>query len=109
VSVPVVLPFLDPRLHEPGRLAVASALAAVPSRTFTELREATGLTDGNLGAHLKVLEKARYVRSRAARRPIGRRTATEVSLTPKGRAAFRNYLDSLEAIVKGAGTRGRGG
>jgi DNA-binding MarR family transcriptional regulator len=106
VNAPGALPFLDPRLHEPGRLAVVSALAPVASRTFTEIREATGLTDGNLGAHLKVLERARYVRTRAARRPIGRRPATEVSLTAKGRAAFSNYLDSLEAIVRDA-PRGR--
>ena len=99
------LPFLDPRLHEPGRLAVVSVLAAVPSRTFTELRDETGLTDGNLGAHVKVLEKARYVRTRSARRAGGNRATTEIALTTKGQAAFRNYLDSLEAIVRGAAPR----
>jgi len=31
---------LDPLLHERGRLAIVSALAAVESLTFTELRDA---------------------------------------------------------------------
>ena len=48
---------LDSLLHERGRLAIASVLAAVECLTFTELREQLGMTDGNLSVHLQKLEE----------------------------------------------------
>ena len=36
---------LDPLLHERGRLAIVSALAAAPGLTFTELRDTLDMTD----------------------------------------------------------------
>ena len=44
----------------PAYLLVA-ALAAVPSLTFTELRDALEMTDGNLSVHLQKLEERGYV------------------------------------------------
>ena len=52
---------LDPTLHERGRLAIVSVLAAVDRLTFTELRDALGMTDGNLSVHLQKLEEHGYV------------------------------------------------
>ena len=38
---------LDRVIHEKGRLAIMSMLAASPELSFTELREALHMTDGN--------------------------------------------------------------
>jgi DNA-binding transcriptional ArsR family regulator len=93
---------LDPLLHAPGRLAIVSALAAAPRLTFTELRDAVGLTDGNLSVHLQKLEEKAYVV--IDKQFVGRRPQTSCQLTRAGRQAFTNYLDHLEAIVQ----QGRG-
>jgi DNA-binding MarR family transcriptional regulator len=93
---------LDSLLHERGRLAIASILAAVDSLTFTELREQLGMTDGNLSVHLQKLEEKGYVA--IAKSFVGRKPQTTCRLTAIGRRAFSKYLDQLEAIVQ----RGRG-
>jgi DNA-binding MarR family transcriptional regulator len=97
-----VLEDLDPVLHERGRLAIASVLAAVDQLTFTELRDTLEMTDGNLSVHLQKLEEKGYV---AIHKDfVGRRPQTTCRLTPGGRQAFGRYLDHLEAIVR----QGRG-
>jgi DNA-binding transcriptional ArsR family regulator len=93
---------LDPLLHERGRLAIVSVLAAVESLTFTELRDTLGMTDGNLSVHLQKLEEKGYVT--ITKQFVGRRPQTTCRLTRPGRQAFGRYLDHLEAIVR----RGRG-
>ncbi|MBV9125716.1 MAG: transcriptional regulator [Planctomycetes bacterium] len=93
---------LDPVLHERGRLAITSVLAAVESLTFTELREQLEMTDGNLSVHLQKLEEKGYVT--ISKHFVGRRPQTTCRLSPAGREAFARYLDHLEAIVK----QGRG-
>src|SRR5947199_10643340 len=93
---------LDPVLHERGRLAIASVLAAVDSLTFTELRDHLEMTDGNLSVHLQKLEDKGYVA--IDKQFIGRRPQTSCHLTRAGRQAFTRYLNHLEAIVQ----QGRG-
>lgn len=93
---------LDPMLHERGRLAIVSALAAAPRLTFTELRDALEMTDGNLSVHLQKLEEKGYVA--IDKQFVGRRPQTSCQLTRAGRQAFQRYLDHLEAIVQ----QGRG-
>jgi DNA-binding transcriptional ArsR family regulator len=96
---------LDPLLHEGGRLAIVSVLAAVEALTFTELRDQLEMTDGNLSVHLQKLEKSGYVA--IDKRFVGRRPQTTVRLTKTGRVAFTHYLDHLETIVRqGRGQRG---
>jgi DNA-binding transcriptional ArsR family regulator len=94
---------LDPVLHERGRLAIVSVLAAAPVLTFTELRDALGMTDGNLSVHLQKLEGAKYVA--IDKQFVGKRPQTSCKLTPAGREAFTRYLDHLEAIVAQGRTR----
>lgn len=89
---------LDPLLHERGRLAIVSALAAAPLLTFTEMRDTLGMTDGNLSVHLQKLEEKGYVTIH--KQFVGRRPQTSCALTPAGRLAFTRYLDHLEAIVQ---------
>jgi DNA-binding transcriptional ArsR family regulator len=93
---------LDPTLHERGRLAIVSVLAAVDCLTFTELRDALGMTDGNLSVHLQKLEDRGYVA--LDKHFVGRKPQTTCRITKAGQRAFTRYLDHLEAIVQ----RGRG-
>ena len=89
---------LDRVIHEKGRMAIMSLLAASPELSFTEIRNALKMTDGNLSMHLRTLQEAGYVgvtKSFQERRPL-----TTCSLTPHGRTAFSNYIDLLERIVK---------
>ena len=88
----------DLLLHEPGRLAIVSVLAAVKSLTFTELRDMLALTDGNLSIHLQKLEKPGFVA--IDKQFVGKRPQTSCRLTPTGREAFAKYLEHLEAIVR---------
>jgi len=88
---------LDRIIHGPLRLGVVAALAAADRRTFTELRDALGATDGNLNASLQKLEQAGYVA--AAKKAEGRVTVTEYQLTRAGQKALATYLEQLERIV----------
>ena len=89
---------LDPMLHERGRLAIVSVLAAVDRLTFTDLRDALEMTDGNLSVHLQKLEEKGYVV--IDKRFVGRRPQTTCRLSRAGKHAFSRYLDHLAAIVQ---------
>jgi DNA-binding MarR family transcriptional regulator len=91
---------LDRVIHEKGRLAIMSALAATDSLCFTDLRGMLEMTDGNLTTHLRTLHEAGYVaftKSMEGVRPL-----TTYSLTTKGRQAFADHIDLLEKIVRQA-------
>jgi DNA-binding MarR family transcriptional regulator len=89
---------LDRVIHERGRLAIMSMLAASPDLSFTELRDMLEMTDGNLTTHMRTLQEAGYVS--IAKTYRNRRSLTTVSLTPAGRKAFANYVALLEQIVQ---------
>ena len=94
------MPELDPVIHQPTRLRIMAALAALDAEDradFTFLRDLLGLTDGNLSVHLQRLEEAGYVR--VEKTFVGRRPKTWVWATPEGRAAFAAYVDALEDIL----------
>ena len=91
---------LDRVIHEKGRMAITSLLAAAPELSFTEIRDTLSMTDGNLSVHLRTLQEAGYVamtKTFQDRRPL-----TTCSLTPAGRQAFAAYIDLLEQIVQQA-------
>ena len=95
---PRILPDqIDPIIHERTRLAIVSTLALVPEMSFNDIKESLSLTDGNLSAHARTLEDGGYVEIEKTFR--GRRPLTTLRLTPKGRAAFQNYLSLLQRIV----------
>src|SRR5579885_1319636 len=88
---------LDAVLHHQARIAIATRLAVHEHLRFTALKEATGLTPGNLASHLAALEKAGYVAQRDA--IIRLRPGKLVALTEQGRAALAAYTTQLEALV----------
>jgi DNA-binding MarR family transcriptional regulator len=90
---------LDPVIHAPARLRVLTELAVVSAADFTWLVNQTGLTWGNLSAHLARLEGAGYVAIEKGYR--GRKPHTMVSLTGEGRAAFRRYRAAIREALAG--------
>lgn len=88
---------LDRIIHEKGRLAIMSLLAASPQMSFTELRDTLNLTDGNLTAHIRTLQEAGYVA--VTKSFQGSRSLTTFSLTTHGKQAFAQYINLLEQIV----------
>jgi predicted ArsR family transcriptional regulator len=88
---------LDRVIHEKGRLAMMSMLAASPRLSYTELRDVLGMTDGNITAHARTLQEAGYLAVTKAFR--SGRPLTTFALTEAGRKAFANYVRLLEQIV----------
>lgn len=89
---------LERIFHEPARLIIMSQLlGAVDGVTFTELRDACGLTDGNLSRHLAALERVKAIRIEKSF--AGHRPQTTVSLSKQGREDFMTYLQALEAVL----------
>ena len=89
---------LDRVIHEKGRLALVSMLAASPELSFTELRDTLAMTDGNLTTHLRTLQEAGYLsvtKSFQNNRPL-----TTCSLTAVGKRAFTRHINLLEQIIR---------
>lgn len=94
------LPELDPVIHGKLRLAILSLLSGVDDAEFTWLREKTGSTDGNLGAHLLKLEQAGYVG--VEKKFIARKPVTLYRMTEAGRDALAGYIHALRELLGGA-------
>jgi DNA-binding MarR family transcriptional regulator len=95
---PDLFPQLNRVIHEKGRLAIMSALAAAPELTFTELRDLLDMTDGNLTTHIRTLQQEGFVS--VAKSYQNNRPLTSCTLTAAGRKAFAQYIDLLDQIVR---------
>jgi DNA-binding transcriptional ArsR family regulator len=87
---------IDRVIHEPGRLMIVALLAAVEEADFQYLRQTTGLTQGNLSAHLTKLDEAGYVAIEKTFR--GKYPLTLCRLTVRG----KEVLDTYRKVIKGA-------
>lgn len=97
----------DAVLSDPTRLRLQAALHGLPAAgamTFTALRKALALSDGNLGAHLGVLVEVGYVDTETSYR--GKRRTTFYRASAAGRAAFREHVEALQAVIAAAELRG---
>ena len=88
----------DRLIHAPSRLAIMAVLSACESADFTYLLNATGLSKGNLSAHLSKLRDAGYVQIIKSFR--GNYPHTTCSLTKEGRRAFDDYRKQYLALAK---------
>jgi len=92
---------LDPVLSDPTRLRIQAALHALPpdaAMSFTILRKALMLTDGNLGKHVHVLVDAGFVTTEEHWR--GKRRTRLYRASSAGRAAFDAHVRALNAIIR---------
>ena len=94
---------LDRVIHEKGRLAIMSMLAAAPELSFTDMRDALSMTDGNLTTHIRTLQESGYVSITKSFR--NNRSLTTCSLTEAGKKAFTGYINLLEQIVQQTKTK----
>ena len=57
----------------------------------------TAATDGNLGAHIGILEQAGYLT--VEKDFVGKKPRTRMQITKAGRRAFERYVEFLRTIV----------
>ena len=89
---------LDDTVHQRHRLGILTITAEAQRAEFGYLREALGLTPGNLSRHLTVLEEAGMVT--VEKGYAGRRAKTWVRITAQGRAALRAELAALTELLR---------
>lgn len=92
-----VLTELDRLVHEPARLLILTILSTVASADFLFLQRETGLTKGNLSAHLSKLEEAGYVKIEKTFK--GKLPLTVCKLTAAGKKALLQYRQQLQDFM----------
>jgi DNA-binding MarR family transcriptional regulator len=88
------LDFINKIIHEPARLNIMAHLYVIDSADFLFLMRQTGLTFGNLSAHMSKLEEAGYIQIK--KEFLGKKPHTMLSLTKKGRTAFEEYRNNMK-------------
>ena len=89
---------LDRLIHEPARLLIVTILSSVASADFLYLQRETGLTKGNLSAHLSKLEEAGYVQIEKTFK--GKLPLTVCKLTSVGKSALKAYRQQLQSFME---------
>lgn len=87
---------LDDTVHQRHRLGILTITAETRAE-FSYLKDALGLTAGNLSRHLAVLEEAGLIK--LDKGYAGRRPRTWVRITRKGRTALAAELAALTELV----------
>jgi DNA-binding MarR family transcriptional regulator len=88
---------LDDTVHQRHRLGILT-ITAEARADFGYLRDALGLTAGNLSRHLTVLEEAGLIQVEKGYE--GRRPRTWVRITGTGRAALAAEVAALAELVR---------
>ena len=92
---------LNETIHQPVRLRVMAALVTMEPGNeveFAYLRDLLGVTDGNLGAHLRKLEEAGYIT--VNKTFVERKPRTFLAANDTGRKVFQEHVKALEEILK---------
>jgi DNA-binding transcriptional ArsR family regulator len=88
---------VDKIIHEPARLNIMAHLYVIESADFLFMMRQTGLTFGNLSAHMSKLEDAGYIK--IIKEFIGKKPHTMLKMTDKGKKAFDNYRNKIRAFL----------
>ncbi len=88
---------LDPILHSQLRLAVVSLLMGVEQADFTYLRLHADATAGNLSVQIDKLSSVGYIS--VEKTFNGKMPRTVCRITPKGRKAFEDYVESIKTYI----------
>jgi DNA-binding MarR family transcriptional regulator len=88
---------IDQVIHASARLMILTYLYVVESVDYVFLKNQTGLSWGNLSTHLNKLEEAGYVTVEKGYK--GKKPHSMILLTDQGRAAFRNYKNSMQQVL----------
>lgn len=88
---------IDRLIHEPSRFLIIAHLYVVENADFLFLIRQTGMTWGNLSAHLSKLEAAGYVA--IEKEFLDKKPHTTVRLTEEGRNSFENYRKHMRSVL----------
>ncbi len=88
---------VDEILSSQARLAVMASLITGEPLSFSELKAATGLADGNLHVQTKKLASAGYLTIR--KQPSGQRTRTSFAISEEGSIRFRLHVQRLQEVL----------
>ncbi len=94
----------DQIISAPCRLGILATLISGDSVTFTEMKDLTSLSDGNLHVQTRKLAEAGYISLSKTKK--GRRTVTEFRITDLGLERFRLHVMKLQQILDGVSTAG---
>jgi len=89
-------PDIDRLIHEPARYNIMTLLYVVEKAEFLFVQNHTGMTPGNLSAHISKLEAGGYVD--VEKKFFGKKPKTFLKLTPKGRVAFEEYREHMKGV-----------
>jgi DNA-binding MarR family transcriptional regulator len=90
---------IDRVIHEPSRYMIMAYLYVVDSADFLFLVRQTGMTWGNISAHVSKLEEAGYVI--VEKEFLGKKPHTVLKLTDSGRTAFDEYRRNMKQVLDG--------
>ena len=88
---------LDALLQHRSRLGACVLLSTADALSFSRLKTLLNETDGNLGAQLRKLEDAGYVKVKKefeSRKPV-----SWYSLSASGRRALKSHLGAMETLI----------
>jgi DNA-binding MarR family transcriptional regulator len=88
---------LDETVLSRPRLSILAAMISGSSVDFTFLQKNLGISDGNLGTHLRKLQDEGYIRSKKVF--VNRKPKTWFSITANGRHALERLLQLLEKML----------
>ena len=96
----------DEMISSPGRLGILATLVPGVPVSFTELKAAASLSDGNLHAQTRKLAEVGYIE--ISKIVKGRRSVTEFRITELGSERFRLHVMKLQKVLDArAGARPR--
>jgi len=88
---------LDDTVLSRPRLSILAAMIAGEAVDFTFLQKNLGISDGNLGAHLRKLEAENYIKSKKVF--VNRKPKTWFHITAEGRRALERLFRQLEEML----------
>ena len=90
---------LDKLFEHRTRLAICALLSRYQKINFRRFKDLLKETDGNLGAQLRKLEEASYIK--VSKEFSERRPVSWYQITAAGKSALKQHLNSLDGILNG--------
>ena len=87
----------DEMISAPCRLGILATLVPGAPVSFTEMKHATSLSDGNLHVQTRKLADVGYIQIRKVMK--GRRSVTEFRMTKLGLERLRLYVMKLQEVL----------
>jgi len=87
----------DKMISAPCRLGILAALVPGDSVSFSELKSATSLSDGNLHAQTRKLDEVGYIEISKTKK--GKRSVTKFRISGLGRERLQLHIMKLQKIL----------